>query len=113
MLIVPNSIPPEEQAGSPGEELRDLDVTVLACINEGNDDIQKITSATGLPNHKVNYSFEKLEEHGFIKVAKPDGTVERVINGQKQVFQHPQQAELTEKATQYLNTARKRHNPIE
>lgn len=94
--------PPEEQAGSQNGEIRDLDFTVLVCVNEGNDDIQKITSATGLPNHKVNYSFEKLEDHGFIKISKPDGTVERVINGQKQVFQHPKQAELTEKATQYI-----------
>jgi predicted transcriptional regulator len=69
------------------EELRDIDRTVLTCIKEGKDDIQKITSATGFPNHKVNYCFEKLDDLGLIRVEKPEKPVERVINGQKRVFE--------------------------
>jgi predicted transcriptional regulator len=78
-------------------ELRDIDKTVLNCIKDGKDDVQKITSATGLPNHIVNYSFKKLEENRFIQVEKTEKPVERVINGQKRVFQ-VKIAELTSEA---------------
>ncbi|WP_436935739.1 hypothetical protein [Halovenus marina] len=37
-------------------------------------------------------------------MSKPEGTVERVIDGQKRVFQHPKQADLTEKGEQYLKS---------
>jgi predicted transcriptional regulator len=88
-------------------ELRDKEQTILQQIRNGNDDVQKITSATTLENHHVTYAFQKLEELDLLKVSKPEGTVERIINGQKRVFQHPKQAELTDKGQQYLeNTDR-------
>jgi predicted transcriptional regulator len=86
-------------------ELRDKEQIILQQIQSGNDDVQKITSETTLENHHVTYAFQKLEQHGLLKVSKPDGTVERVINGQKRVFQHPKQAELTDKGEQYLEKA--------
>ena len=82
--------------------LRDKDRVVLHQINEGNDDVQKITSETTLENHHVSYAFEKLEEQGLIQVEKPDGMVEREIDGQKRVFQAPKQAELTDKGRERL-----------
>jgi len=84
------------------DELRDIDKKVLNCIKEGKDDIHKITSTTGLPNHKVNYSFKKLENHGLIQVKKPEQPVERVINGQKRVFK-VKTAELTPKSCHIFN----------
>jgi len=84
------------------DQLRDKDQAVLQAIQNSEDDVQKITSATTLENHHVTYAFEKLEEFGLVDVSKPDGTVERVIEGQKRVFQHPKQAELTEQGEQYL-----------
>jgi len=83
-------------------EIRDKDHLILTQIEQGNNDVQKITEATTLENHHVTYAFEKLEELDLLEVSKPSGTVERVINGQKRVFQHPKQAELTEKGEQYL-----------
>lgn len=84
-------------------ELRDKEHLILQQIEDGNDDVQKITYATTLENHHVTYAFQKLEQHDLIKVSKPEGTVERVIDGQKRVFQHPKQAELAEKGEHYLN----------
>jgi predicted transcriptional regulator len=83
-------------------ELRDKEQIILQQIQSGNDDVQKITSTTTLENHHVTYAFQKLEELDLLEVSKPEGTVERVINGQKRVFQHPKQAELTHKGQQYL-----------
>jgi DNA-binding MarR family transcriptional regulator len=83
-------------------ELRDKEHLILQQVDSGNDDVQKITQETTLENHHVTYAFEKLEELGLVEVSKPEGTVERVIDGQKRVFQHPKQAELTEKGKQYL-----------
>jgi predicted transcriptional regulator len=82
--------------------LREKDRVVLTCIGNGKDDVQKITAATTLENHHVTYAFEKLEEQGLIQVEKPDGMVEREINGQKRVFQAPKQAELTDKGRERL-----------
>ncbi|ADQ66297.1 hypothetical protein GL213_03485 [Halogeometricum borinquense] len=84
------------------ENLREKDQVVLNQIDQGNDDVQKITEATTLENYHVTYAFEKLEDLGLLKVSKPEGTVERIINGQKRVFQHPKQAALTEKGRQHL-----------
>jgi predicted transcriptional regulator len=84
------------------EEIRDKDHVVLQKIEEGLDDVQKITEETTLENHHVSYSFEKLEQQGLITVEKPDQMVERVVDGQKRVFQHPKQAELMDKGLQYL-----------
>jgi predicted transcriptional regulator len=86
-------------------ELRDKEQIILQQIQDGNDDVQKITSETTLENHHVTYAFQKLGELDLLEVSKPDGTVERVIEGQKRVFQHPKQAELTEKGEQYLEQA--------
>lgn len=88
------------------EEMRDKDHVVLQKIKEGLDDVQKIKAETTLENHHISYSFEKLEEQGLITVEKPDRMIERVIDGQKRVFQHPKQAELTEKGEQFLGQAK-------
>ncbi|PSQ39404.1 hypothetical protein BRD13_03085 [Halobacteriales archaeon SW_5_70_135] len=84
-------------------ELRDKDQTVLHQIHSGNNDIQQITEATTLSNRKVNYCFQKLEQQGLIDVHKPDGMVKRVIDGQKRVFEHPKQAELTKQGRKHLS----------
>jgi predicted transcriptional regulator len=83
-------------------KLRDKDHVILEKISEGLDDTQKITSETTLQNHEVRYSLEKLDQLDLITVEKPDRMVERVINGQKRVFQHPLQAQPTEKGLNYL-----------
>ncbi|RJX51907.1 hypothetical protein [Halonotius pteroides] len=86
-------------------ELRDKEQIILQQVDSGNDDVQKITQATTLENHHVTYAFKKLEELDLLTVSKPDGTVERIIDGQKRVFQHPKQAELTEKGEHHLQQA--------
>lgn len=86
------------------EQLRDKDEAVLRNISEGNDDVQKITAATTLENHHVTYCFEKLEELGLIEVSKPDGNVERMVDGQKRVFQAPKEANLTEQGKSIVDS---------
>jgi predicted transcriptional regulator len=81
-------------------ELRDIDKTILHHITEGRNDTQKITQETTLKTHRIRYSLKKLEKQGLITVTQPDQMVERVINGQKRVFQHPKQAQLTDKGLQ-------------
>jgi predicted transcriptional regulator len=83
-------------------KLRDKDHVILEKISQGLDDTQKITSETTLQNHEIRYSLEKLQDQGLIELEKPDGMVERVINGQKRVFQAPLQAQTTEKGLNYL-----------
>jgi len=83
-------------------ELRDKDHLILEKITEGLDDTQKITSETTLQNHEIRYSLEKLGQLDLITVEKPDTMVERVIDGQKRVFQHPLQAQPTEPGLDYL-----------
>jgi len=68
------------------KDLRDVDKKVLNCIKDGKDDVQKITSAIGLPNHKVNYSLKKMEENGIVRLGEPE-RVERYTGGQKRVFE--------------------------
>lgn len=86
--------------------LRDKDRVVLHHIQEGRDDVQKITEATTLENHEVNYCFQKLEKLGLIEVEKPDGRVERVVDGQKRVFEAPKKAEITvENIDEYLDNS--------
>jgi DNA-binding MarR family transcriptional regulator len=87
------------------DPLRDKDHLVLSQIAKGHDDVQKVTSATTLENHHVTYALDKLEDLGLVNVSKPEGMVERVIDGQKRVFQAPKQAELTEKGKKYLEQA--------
>lgn len=86
-------------------ELRGIDQTVLHHIQEGHNDTQKITAETTLETHRVRYSLEKLEQLGLITVKQPNQMVERVINGQKRVFQHPKKAVLTAKGRQYLENS--------
>jgi len=86
------------------ETLREKDVTVLRCIQHGEQDVQKITAATTLSNSQVNYSFEKLEDNNLIEVEKPDGMVDRVVNGQRQVFEAPKRATLTDAGEAYLTS---------
>jgi hypothetical protein len=82
--------------------LRDKDRAVLECIRDGDNDVQQIKAATTLSKREINYAFEKLEDLGFIKVTRSDGQVERVIDGQKRVFDAPKAATLTDDAFQYL-----------
>jgi len=89
------------------DRLREKDWAVLRNIQDENDDVQKITEATTLENYHVTYAFQKLAELGLITVSKPEGTVERMIDGQKRVFQHPKQAKLTPDAQEFLNTTQK------
>ncbi len=83
-------------------QLRDIDQAVLHHITEGYNDTQKITQQTTLKTHRVRYSLKKLEKQGLITVEQPDQMVERVVDGQKRVFQHPKKAELTDKGRQTL-----------
>ena len=83
--------------------LRDKDQTVLQQIHSGNNDTQQITEATTLSNREVNYCLTKLEDQGLIQVHKPEGMIERTINGQKRVFEHPKQAQLTDKGQEHLS----------
>jgi len=76
--------------------LREKDLTVLNLLSDGEDDVQKLTSATTLTNSEVNYCFQKLNDMKLVTVSKPDGTVTRVVDGTKQVFEAPKQAQLTE-----------------
>jgi len=76
--------------------LREKDLTVLNLLSDGEDDVQKLTSATTLTNSEVNYCFQKLNDIKLVTVSKPDGTVTRVVDGTKQVFEAPKQAQLTE-----------------
>lgn len=86
------------------ENVRDKDHTVLTCIQNGEDDVQRIKAATTLTQRDVNYAFEKLEDLGLIDVHRPDGQVERIIDGQKRVFDAPKEATLTQTGIQYLHT---------
>jgi predicted transcriptional regulator len=88
-------------------ELRDIDQTILHHIQNGHNDTQKITSKTTIKTHRVRYSLEKLQQQGLITVEQPDQMVERVVDGQKRVFQHPKQAQLTDKGHQYLKQSDK------
>ena len=92
---------------NPEEDLRDKDKVVLQAVQEGNDDIQKITEKTILENHEANYCFSKLEDLDLINVEKNTGYTTRTINGQKRVFQTPKQAQLTEKGEQYIQQSEK------
>ena len=83
-------------------KLRDIDKTILHHITEGRNDTQKITQETTLKTHRIRYSLKKLEKQGLITVTQPDQMVERVINGQKRVFQHPKQDKGLQK-TEELN----------
>lgn len=86
------------------EKVREIDDAVLSCIAEGRDDIQLITSTTALKRSKVDWSFRKLEKLGLVTVDTPDGMVDRVVDGTRQVFQAPKRAELTELGEEYVDT---------
>jgi len=84
--------------------LREKDLKVLKLISEGEDDVQRVTSSTALTNSEVNYCFQKLEQMKLINVRKPEGTVARVVNGTKQVFEAPKQAGLTDQGQQVVES---------
>jgi hypothetical protein len=95
--ILPRHHPPER-----GIDLK-LDARTF-FVDTGTDyDSNLITSATGYTNHRVTYSFRKLEERGLIHVGEPE-TVERFTGGQKRVFE-VNTAGLTEAGRQYLEDA--------
>jgi predicted transcriptional regulator len=77
-------------------ELRDKDKAVLQAISDSHDDAQKIKSQTTLENHEIRYSLDKLEDRGLVELEQPEGMVERIVDGQKRVFQAPTEARLTE-----------------
>lgn len=87
------------------EEIREKDRAVLECIEEGDDDVQYITNGTTLSNSEVNYCFKRLEDKGLIEVEKVDGMVERVVDGTRQVFEAPKQAELTDLGREFLDVS--------
>jgi len=84
------------------EELDPASQTVLQLIQEGFDDVQKITEETTLTNSQVNYRFQQLQERDLITVEKRDGWTTRVIDGQKRKFKTPKQAQLTEQGERLL-----------
>ncbi|GAB7009039.1 hypothetical protein [Halorubrum trueperi] len=71
------------------DKLRDKDEIVLQAIQQGNNDIQKITETTTLENHEVNYCFTKIEDLNLIHVEKSDGYTTRNINGQNKSSKYP------------------------
>lgn len=84
--------------------LRDKDHAILEHISNGKDDTRKITQATTLEDYEVRYSFEKLENLGLVTIRRDDEMIERVVDGRKQVFKAPYEAELTDDGRQYLDT---------
>jgi len=92
----------EEEAATDDRQLDEKSRTVLRCIAQGKDDTQKITAATSLDKSAVNYRFQKLHDLDLITVEKPDGKVERVIDGRRYVFDAPKQAALTEEGDAYV-----------
>lgn len=85
------------------EQLREKDRVVLQHISEGRTDTHQITQATTLKDYEVRYSLNKLKELGLVTLEKPDGMVERVVNGQKRLFKAPTEAQLTEMAEMYFD----------
>ena len=77
------------------DQLREKDRVVLQAVSDGHDDTQKIKSQTILETHEIRYSLEKLEETRLVELEKPDGMVERTVNGQKRVFKAPTHAKIT------------------
>ena len=84
-------------------QVRDKDHAALTCIRNGDTDVQQIKAATTLSKNEVNYSFTKLEDLGLIDVTRPTGRVERVIEGQKRIFDAPKTAHLTDKGSAYFD----------
>jgi predicted transcriptional regulator len=89
------------------EQLRDIDQVVLQKIEKGHDDTQKITAETTLETHQVRYSLKKLEQLDLVNLTKPDGMVERAVDGQKRVFKTPTQAQLTRKGINLADSQNK------
>ncbi len=63
-----------------------------------------------MSKREINCAFEKLEELDFIDVTRPGGRVERIIDGQKRVFDAPKEATLTDDAVQYLQATNQDSN---
>jgi hypothetical protein len=62
-----------------------------------------VSDSVDRENHEVNYCFTKLAEQDLIRVEKPDGMVERVVDGQPREFQAPKQATLTDRGREYFS----------
>jgi len=84
------------------DQLREIDQVVLQKVAEGVDTTHKISEVTTFETHRVRYSLKKLDGLGLLKLEKQDGTVERIVDGQRRVFQSPLQGELTDKGRQYV-----------
>jgi hypothetical protein len=98
----PGDAPTRAETATLDDQLREKDRLVLTCIHDGRDDIQQINTTTVLANHEAAYCFEKLAELDLIDVETPEGMVERVVDGQKRVFDAPKQARLTDRGKQYF-----------
>jgi len=84
------------------DQLREIDQIVLQKVAEGADTTHKISEVTTFETHQVRYSLKKLNGLGLLKLEKQDGTVERIVDGQRRVFQSPLQGKLTDKGRQYV-----------
>lgn len=91
-------------------QVRDKDHIILNWIEKGENDVHRINQSTKLTLGEINYSFRKLEDLGLIQVEHPNGTVERVVDGQKRVFDAPKTATLTQKGRDYLEQAEQKEN---
>jgi len=79
------------------DQLRDIDQVVLQKVAEGVDTTHKISEITTFETHRIRYSLKKLDSLELLKLEKQDGTVERIVDGQRRVFQSPLQGELTDR----------------
>jgi len=84
------------------DSLREIDQAVLEAVEQGYDDAHKIKMNTVYSNNRIGYSLEKLEDQGLLVLEKPEGMVERSVEGQKRVFKAPVEAELTKEGEQHL-----------
>lgn len=78
------------------DNLRERDITVLRCIRDGKNDVFEIRKATTLSNREVNYAITKLEQQELIEVFRPDGRIEREVDGQPKEFKAPKHATIIE-----------------
>lgn len=86
------------------ENVREKDDVVLQKVAEGKNDIQLVTSSTSLKRSEVDWCFRKLDDLGLVKVETPEGMVDRVVDGTRQVFQAPKTADLTDLGEEYLDS---------
>lgn len=85
----------DAEAAAVAARLGDDAHALLAHIQAGRADTQQITAASTFENHQVRRLFRTLADAGLVTVDKPEGMVERWVDGQRRVFQAPLRAELT------------------